>query len=77
MDRGKIFTVFLWIGLVINYLLDFYYWVNYFALVLLAIHIVEYLVFFKRIRNSNEGVVKGLLLTLVFGVLYIGSLRKD
>ena len=77
MDKGKIFTVFLWIGLVINYLLDFYDWVNYFALVLLAIYGVEYLVFFKRIRSSNDGVVKGLLQTLVFGVLYIGSLRKD
>ena len=53
MDKGKIFTVVLWAVLGINYLLDFSSWINYFALLLLAIHIIEYLVFFKRIKNSS------------------------
>jgi uncharacterized protein YhhL (DUF1145 family) len=76
MDKGKIFTVVLWAVLGINYLLDFSPWINYFALLLLAIHIIEYLVFFKRIKNSGDSIVTGLVQTLIFGVLYIGTLKK-
>lgn len=76
MDKGKIFTVVLWAVLGINYLLDFSSWINYFALLLLAIHIIEYVAFFKRIKNSGDGIVTGLVQTLIFGVLYIGTLKK-
>ena len=76
MDKGKIFTVVLWAVLGINYLLDFSSLINYFALLLLAIHIIEYLVFFKRIKNSGDSIVTGLVQTLIFGVLYIGTLKK-
>ena len=76
MDKGKIFTIFLWIIFGINYLLDFSIWVNYFALLLLAVHVIEYIVFFKKIKNSGDSLAKGIFQTLVFGVLYISSLRK-
>ena len=76
MDKGKIFTVVLWAVLGINFLLDFSSWINYFALLLLAIHIIEYLVFFKRIKNSGDSIMTGLVQTLIFGVLYIGTLKK-
>ena len=76
MDKGKIFTIFLWIIFGINYLLDFSIWVNYFALLLLTVHVIEYIVFFKEIKNSGDSLAKGIFQTLVFGVLYISSLRK-
>jgi len=34
------------------------------------------LVFFKRIKNSGDSIVTGLVQTLIFGVLYIGTLKK-
>ena len=76
MDKGKIFTIILWVALLINYLMSFSVWINYSALLLLTIHAIEYVVFFKRIKNSNSGLLNGLFQTMVFGVLYIGGLKK-
>ena len=40
MDKGKVFTIGLWAALGANYLLGFSDWVNYFAILLLTIHII-------------------------------------
>ena len=76
MDKGKVFTIGLWATLWVNYLFDFSSWVNYFAVLLLAIHLIEYVVFFKRIRDSEDNLFYGLLMTLIFGILYIQPLKK-
>jgi uncharacterized protein YhhL (DUF1145 family) len=76
MNKGKIFTLFLWLALAVNYLLGFSIWINYFAAILLGIHAIEFVVFFKRIKDSNDGLIYGLFQTLIFGVLYIGALDK-
>ena len=76
MDKGKVFTIGLWAILGVNYLFDFYSWVNYFAVLLLAIHLIEYVIFFKRIRESEDNLFYGFLMTLIFGVLYIQPLKK-
>ena len=76
MNKGKIFTLFLWLALAFNYLLGFSIWINYFAAILLGIHAIEFVVFFKRIKDSNDGLIYGLFQTLIFGVLYIGALDK-
>ena len=76
MNKGKIFTLFLWLALAVNYLLGFSIWINYFAAILLGIHAIEFVVFFKRIKDSNDGLIYGLFQTIIFGVLYIGALDK-
>ena len=76
MNKGKIFTLALWIVLAANYFLGFSIWINYFAALLLGIHAVEFVVFFKKIKDSNDGLIYGLFQTLIFGVLYIGALDK-
>ena len=76
MNKGKIFTLFLWLALAINYLLGFSIWINYFAAILPGIHAIEFVVFFKKIKDSNDGLIYGLLQTLIFGILYIGALDK-
>ena len=76
MDKGKVFTIGLCATLGVNYLFDFSNWVNYFAVLLLAIHLIEYVVFFKRIRDSEDNLFYGFLMTLIFGVLYIQPLKK-
>ena len=76
MNKGKIFTIILWAALGINYLISLSIWLNYFAILLLAIHFIEYCIFFKRIQNSDDNLISGLFQTLVFGVLYIETLNK-
>ena len=76
MNKGKIFTLFLWLALAVNYLLGFSIWINYFAALLLGIHVIEFIVFFKKIKDSDDGLIYGLFQTLIFGVLYIGALDK-
>ena len=77
MNKGKIFTLVLWAVLAVNYLLGFSIWINYFAALLLGIHVIEFIVFFKKIKDSNDGLIYGLFQTLIFGVLYIGALDKQ
>ena len=76
MNKGKIFTLFLWLALAANYFLGFSIWINYFAAILLGIHAIEFVIFFKKIKNSNDSLVYGFFQTLIFGVLYIGALDK-
>ena len=76
MNKGKIFTLFLWLVLAVNYLLGFSIWINYFAAILLGIHVIEFVIFFKKIKDSNDSLIYGLFQTLIFGVLYIGALDK-
>ena len=76
MNKGKIFTLFLWLALAANYFLGFSIWINYFAVILLGIHAFEFVIFFKKIKNSNDSLIYGFFQTLIFGVLYIGALDK-
>ncbi len=76
MNKGKIFTLFLWLALAANYFLGFSIWINYFAAILLGIHAIEFVIFFKKIKNSNDSLIYGFFQTLIFGVLYIGALDK-
>ena len=76
MDKGKIFTLILWASLAINYSVNFSVWVNYFAILLLAIHFLEYIFLFKKIKQSEDSLIKGFVQTLIFGVLYIGNLKE-
>ena len=77
MDIGKIFTIVLWALLGLNFLLDYSSWVNYFAILLLSIHLVEYIVFYKRIKNAGENLLFGFFMTLIFGILYIDPLKDS
>ena len=51
--------------------------VNNLALILITVHLVECCVFYKRISTAEKNPVKGLFLTLVFGVLYIKDLKIE
>ena len=76
MDKGKIFTLILWASLAINYSVNFSVWVNYFAILLLAVHLLEYIFLFKKIKQSGDSLIKGFVQTLIFGVLYLGNLKE-
>ena len=76
MDKGKIFTLILWAVLAINYSVNFSVWINYFAILLLAIHLLEFIFFFKKIKQSEDSLIRGFAQTVIFGVLYIGNLKE-
>lgn len=44
--------------------------------VLLVAHLIEIFYFSKIIKASKDGLMKGSILTLLFGIFYIKSLEK-
>ena len=85
MNIGKTLTIILWLGLGINFCLTFFamtsfggfVFLNNLALILITVHLIECCVFYKRISFAEKNPVKGLVLTLVFGVLYIKDLKTE
>ena len=88
MNIGKTLTIILWSGLGINFCLtlssvsamtsfDGFVFLNNLALILITVHLVECCFFYKRISTAEKNPVKGLFLTLVFGVLYIKDLKIE
>ena len=49
--------------------------VTIFWLLLIA-HLIEIIYFSKSLKNSKDGLVKGSLLTLLFGIFYIKSIER-
>jgi uncharacterized protein YhhL (DUF1145 family) len=43
---------------------------------LLITHLIEIIYFSKTIKNSEDGLFKGSLLTLLFGIFYIKSIER-
>jgi len=66
MDNGKIFTVVLWVVLGVNYGLNFSTWLNLLAALLLVIHLLEFIFFFKTIKGSDDNLIKAFFQTLIF-----------
>ena len=77
MDNGKIFTVVLWVVLGVNYGLNFSTWLNLLAALLLVIHLLEFIFFFKTMKGSDDNLIKAFFQTLIFGILYIGPIKKE
>ena len=43
---------------------------------LLVSHLIEIIYFLKTIKNSEDGLFKGSLLALLFGIFYIKSIER-
>ena len=76
MNIGKILTIVLWTALGLNYLFYGNNILNYLALTLLVIHVLECVIFYKKISQSKDRLFYGFIQTLIFGVLYIKDLSK-
>jgi uncharacterized protein YhhL (DUF1145 family) len=88
MNIGKKLTIILWFSLSINFYLtssaistmisfNGFDSLNTLALILITVHLMECCIFYKRISNAEKNPVKGLVLTLVFGLLYIKDLKTE
>ena len=84
MSKEKILLIVLWVFLGINFYLPIYGvpfvvgfpFLNYLAIILIVIHIIEYTVFYKRILTAENSPFLGFIKTLIFGLLYIKDLKK-
>jgi len=43
---------------------------------LLIAHLIEIIYFSKTLKNSDDGLFKGSILTLLFGIFYIKSIER-
>ncbi|HIE48725.1 MAG TPA: DUF1145 domain-containing protein [Gammaproteobacteria bacterium] len=80
MSKEKILLIVLWVFLGINFYLPPFVvgfpFLNYLAIILIVIHIIEYTVFYKRILAAENSPFLGFIKTLIFGLLYIKDLKK-
>ena len=84
MSKEKILLIVLWVFLGINFYLPTYGvpfvvgfpFLNYLAIILIVIHIIEYTFFYKRILAAENSLFLGFIKTLIFGLLYIKDLKK-
>lgn len=78
---GKIATLLFWLAALYNLLAPFpgqaALWVNVIAGLLLIAHVVECIVFNRRIREHHrDNLAAGYLMVLLFGVLHTGQWMK-
>ena len=83
MNIGKKLTIILWIFLGINFYLTLpgitlmvgLSFLNYLAIILISVHLVECCVFYKKIADAESNRFLGFVKTLIFGLLYIKDLK--
>lgn len=70
----------MWAILAFNLLSSFDGWfstaLNIFGVILISAHIFEYVLYQSRIKNKNDGKFKSIIMTLIFGILYINNSRR-
>ena len=73
-DLPKIVTIIIWLLVIANFFVAFPDWANTalngIGIFLVAAHLIEYVVFNKRIAEKPEGKVLAFVMTFFFGVLY-------
>ncbi|HBR65346.1 MAG TPA: hypothetical protein DEA18_06065 [Dehalococcoidia bacterium] len=63
--------VLLWLICVINLFLPISQVINYLFIFLIVSHLLECMVFYKKIIKSKNNIIKNFLLVMVFGYLHI------
>ena len=71
----KSIPIALWAIIITSYLVVFPYhqWLRIFGVVLLVSHLAEYFIYSDTINKKGDGRLKSLLMTMVFGVIYVKS----
>ena len=81
MKAPHIITLILWAFGLVNLLEPFNGWVFYVAsgifYLLLIAHLAECLIFRNKILNSQDSPLVAFSMTLIFGVIYLGSIKKS
>ena len=81
MKAAHIITLFLWSLGIVNLFEPFNGWLFYFAsgvfYLLLIAHLIECIVYRNKILKSQDSPIVAFSMTLLFGVIYLGSIKDS
>ena len=81
MKAAHVITLFLWSLGIVNLLEPFNGWLFYFAsgvfYLLLIAHLIECVVYRNKILKSQDSPFVAFSMTLLFGVIYLGSIKDS
>ena len=81
MKAPHIITLVLWAFGIVNIFEPFAGWLYYLGLgifyILLVVHLIECLVYRNKILKSQDSPFVAFSMTLLFGVVYLGSIKES
>ena len=81
MKAAHVITLFLWAFGIVNLFETFNGWLFYFAsgifYLLLIAHLIECVVYRNKILKSQDSPLVAFSMTLLFGVIYLGSIKDS
>ena len=81
MKAAHVITLFLWSLGIVNLFEPFNGWLFYFAsgvfYLLLIAHLIECIVYRNKILKSQDSPIVAFSMTLLFGVIYLGSIKDS
>ena len=81
MKAPHIITLILWAFGIVNLFEPFNGWVFYVAtavfFLLLIAHLIECVIYRNKILKSNDSPLVAFSMTLIFGVIYLGSIQDS
>jgi|TARA_B100001094_G_scaffold324682_1_gene377661 uncharacterized protein YhhL (DUF1145 family) len=81
MKAPHIITLILWAFGIVNLFEPFNGWVFYVATavfyLLLIAHLIECVIYRNKILKSNDSALVAFSMTLIFGVIYLGSIQES
>tara|TARA_B100001250_G_scaffold216428_1_gene185703 strand:- start:258 stop:503 length:246 start_codon:yes stop_codon:yes gene_type:complete len=81
MKAAHIITLILWAFGIVNLIEPFNGWIFYLAssifYILLLAHLIECIIYKNKILRSNDSPPVAFLMTLIFGVIYLGSIKES
>ena len=81
MKAAHIITLFLWAFGIVNLFEPFNGWLYFVGLsifyILLVAHLIECLVYRNKILKSQDSPFVAFSMTLLFGVVYLGSIKES
>ena len=81
MKAAHVVTLFLWSFGIVNLFEPFNGWLFYFAsgvfYLLLIAHLIECIVYRNKILKSQDSPIVAFSMTLLFGVIYLGSIKDS
>jgi len=74
MSLAKYILLLIWLICVINFFLPISQLINYLFIFLIVAHLLECIIFYKKIIRSEGNKMKNFLLVMVFGYLHVQKL---
>jgi uncharacterized protein YhhL (DUF1145 family) len=74
MNLVKYILLLIWLICIINFFVPISQLINYLFIFLIVAHLLECIIFYKKIIRSKEIKIKNFLLVMVFGYLHVQKL---